>query len=310
MKTKLRVGTDCSGIDAPIEALKQMKIPFHHVFSSEIDPFCIKSIKANYSPDIIFGDPDGMFPNGDITKRKIEDIPDIDLYICGFPCQTFSTIGKRSGLKQKKGRIFFTCVEVIEYKQPTYFILENVKGLLSDNSGKTWDKILDELEYLQDEYKYDIFYNILNTKDYGIPQNRERLFIIGVKQTVNKKINFMFPKHLKMKNIKDFIDWDNDIPEKTVIGKKYPKNYLIIDLGFIKYNKFSNSDKWSPCLTTAGNLYILPLKRRMSILEYFLLQGFNPNFKVVVPSRQMIKQIGNSMSVNILKVLFKQLKLN
>jgi site-specific DNA-cytosine methylase len=72
----LRVGTDCSGIEAPIQAFRQLKIPFKHVFSSEIDKYCIKSIKANYNPEIIFGDPDGPYPEGDITQRNINDVPD------------------------------------------------------------------------------------------------------------------------------------------------------------------------------------------------------------------------------------------
>ena len=96
---KIKVGTDCSGIEAPIEALRQMGIKFIHEFSSEIDKYCIQSIKANYNPKILFGDPDGYFPNGDITKRDIKDIPDIDLYVCGFPCQPFSQAGRREGLE-------------------------------------------------------------------------------------------------------------------------------------------------------------------------------------------------------------------
>ena len=77
----LRVGTDCSGIEAPIEALRQLDIPYEHKFSSEIDKYCIKSIKANYEPEIIFGDPEGSFKNGDIRERNINDVPDIDLYV-------------------------------------------------------------------------------------------------------------------------------------------------------------------------------------------------------------------------------------
>ena len=94
----LRVGTDCSGIEAPIMALKQLKIPFYHEFSSEIDKHCIASIKANYKPKIIFGD---------IKKRKIKDVPDIDLYVCGFPCQPFSMAGERNGIEDSRGTIFY-----------------------------------------------------------------------------------------------------------------------------------------------------------------------------------------------------------
>lgn len=95
----LRVGTDCSGIEAPIQALMQMNIPFKHVFSSDIDKYCIQSIKANYNPEIIFGDKDGSFKEGDITKRDINNVPDIDLYVCGFPCQPFSITGEKKVLQ-------------------------------------------------------------------------------------------------------------------------------------------------------------------------------------------------------------------
>lgn len=112
----LRVGTDCSGIEAPIMALTQLTVPFVHEFSSEIDKHCIASIRANYDPKIIFGD---------MTKRKLKDI---DLYVCGFPCQPFSDAGKRQGVKDPRGTIFWECLRVIRYKKPTFFILENVKG--------------------------------------------------------------------------------------------------------------------------------------------------------------------------------------
>jgi DNA (cytosine-5)-methyltransferase 1 len=183
----LRVGTDCSGIEAPIQALIQMNIPFKHVFCSDIDKYCIQSIKANYNPEIIFGDKDGDFPEGDITKRDINDVPDIDLYICGFPCQPFSMAGERKGFNDKRGNVFFNCLELIERKQPKYFILENVKGLISHDKKNTWKVICDELLKLE-KYGYIVKWKILNTKDYGIPQNRERIFIVGNKE------DFEWPK--------------------------------------------------------------------------------------------------------------------
>ena len=174
----LRVGTDCSVIEAPIQALIQLEIPFKHVFSSEIDKYCIQSIKANYNPEILFGDKEGPFPEGDITKRNIEDVPDIDLYICGFPCQPFSTSGKRKGLEDKRGNVFWSCLEVIKARKPKYFIFENVRGILSHDKGNTWKVILKELNNLN-IYGYTISWETLNTKDFGIPHNRPRVYIVG-----------------------------------------------------------------------------------------------------------------------------------
>jgi DNA (cytosine-5)-methyltransferase 1 len=161
LKNVLRVGTDCSGIEAPIQALIQAKIPFEHVFSSEINKFCIESIKANCKPEILFND---MF------TRDISLVPDIDLYVCGFPCQPFSVAGKRKGMDdEKRGTVFDCCLEVIQTKQPSFFLLENVKGLLSTNEGQDFEYVISSLKKLP----YNVDWKVLNTRDYGIPEIRE-----------------------------------------------------------------------------------------------------------------------------------------
>jgi DNA (cytosine-5)-methyltransferase 1 len=301
----LRVGTDCSGIEAPIQALLQLNIPHKHIFSSEIDKFCIKSIKANYNPEIIFGDKDGPYPEGDITKRNLKDIPDIDLYVCGFPCQPFSMAGKRGGFDDNRGNVFFSCINVIEYKQPTYFILENVKGILSHDKGNTWKIILNELEKLK-KYNYNIYWKILNTKDYGIPQNRERIFIIGT------KYNFEWPEKQPMDKLENYIDYE----DKTIFNNnrlffnKIPKYSLFVDLNFIKYNKYLNSNLFSPCLNTGNGLWNVKLNRYANIKEYLKLQGFDVTFNYVISKTQIKKQIGNSISINVLKIIFKNMLKN
>jgi|LakMenEpi03Aug12_release.lakeMendotaPanAssembly.Ray.scaffolds.fasta_scaffold271653_2 DNA (cytosine-5)-methyltransferase 1 len=298
----LRVGTDCSGIEAPIQALLQLNIPHKHIFSSEIDKFCIKSIKANYNPEIIFGDKDGPYPEGDITKRNLKDIPDIDLYVCGFPCQPFSMAGKRGGFDDNRGNVFFSCINVIEYKQPTYFILENVKGILSHDKGNTWKIILNELEKLK-KYNYNIYWKILNTKDYGIPQNRERIFIIGT------KYNFEWPEKQPMDKLENYIDYE----DKTIFNNnrlffnKIPKYSLFVDLNFIKYNKYLNSNLFSPCLNTGNGLWNVKLNRYANIKEYLKLQGFDVTFNYVISKTQIKKQIGNSISINVLKAIIFQI---
>jgi DNA (cytosine-5)-methyltransferase 1 len=134
-------------------------------------------IPSNYDPEILYGDPNGPYPDGDIRNRNPKTIPDIDLYVCGFPCQPFSIAGPQKGFGHKSGNVFFSCLEVIKEKQPKYFILENVRGLIHHQKGSTWQIITDELEKLS-KIGYEVKYKILNTKDYGIPQNRERIFIV------------------------------------------------------------------------------------------------------------------------------------
>lgn len=298
----LRVGTDCSGIEAPIEALKQMNIPYKHIFSSEIDKYCIKSIKANYEPEIIFGDPDGPFKNGDIRERNIKDVPNIDLYICGFPCQPFSIAGERKGLEDKRGNVFFSCLEVIKVKQPKYFILENVKGLKTHDKGRTWETIWNSLIDLKEikELGYHIDWKILNTRDYGIPQNRERIFIIGSKE---KKITW--PKKLEMDDLKNYIDWSDDTTYISKTIQKYKdsinKNAIFINTDFLKYTNFPDSHLFCPCIGSQTTLYNIYLNRYANEKEYLMLQGFNKDFKKCISTSQLKKKIGNSMSVNVLK---------
>ena len=303
----LRVGTDCSGIEAPIQALIQLKIPFKHIFSSEIDKYCIQSIKANYNPEIIFGDKDGPFPEGDITKRNIKDVPDIDLYVCGFPCQPFSTAGERKGFDDKRGNVFFSCLELIKIKQPKYFILENVKGLKSHDKGNTWKIIWNSLLELE-KYGYIVKWKILNTKDYGIPQNRERVFIVGCKDK-----DFEFPEKKEMNNLKNYIDNEdniinvirNDVIKSNMLNK-IPIDSVFVDFSFKKHN-YPNSNIYSPCINADSRLWCVYKNRYANINERLSLQGFDKNFKQVVSNSQLKKQIGNSMSINVLKCLFEKI---
>lgn len=302
----LHIGTDCSGIEAPIQALIQLNIQHKHMFSSEIDKFCIQSIKANYNPMIIFGDKDGPYPEGDITKRNLSDIPDIDLYVCGFPCQPFSMAGKRGGFDDNRGNVFFSCIDVIEHKQPTYFILENVKGILSHDKGNTWKIILNELEKLK-KYNYNIYYKVLNTKDYGIPQNRERVFIIGT------KYDFEWPEKQPMEKLENYIDYNDNIDNKFIPSrlKIYKNNInndgIFINLDFLKYTSFPSSNKYCPCISRCSNLWNIRLKRHANIKEHLKLQGFDTNFIINVSKTQLKKQIGNSISVNVLKNIYLKL---
>lgn len=135
------------------------------VFASEIDKYARITYEANH----------GHVPAGDITKIHAADIPDHDLLMAGFPCQAFSVAGKRLGFEDTRGTLFFEIARILKHKQPAMFLLENVKGLKSHDQGRTLQTILDTLEGLG----YQVHWKILNAKDYGVPQNRERIFFVG-----------------------------------------------------------------------------------------------------------------------------------
>lgn len=135
------------------------------VFASEIDKYAQQTYEANF----------GEKPHGDITQISADDIPDHDILTAGFPCQAFSVAGHRKGFEDTRGTLFFEIARILKAKKPQWFILENVKGLLSHNAGETFKVIIQTLEQLG----YALDWRVLNSKDYGVPQNRERIFIIG-----------------------------------------------------------------------------------------------------------------------------------
>lgn len=293
----LSIGTDCSGMDAPIQALLNLKVPFTHVFSCDNDPWCKQTILANFCPQKYFDD---------ITSRNIRNVPYVDLYVCGFPCQPFSSAGHRMGAHDIRGSIVAYCIEYIRTKRPKYFVLENVKGLLSIHGGQLFKLILSELSSIRG---YTIAYKVLNTNDFGIPQNRERVFIIGSRVS---SVDFtQVQKYRKKpKKLLSFVDHTDTISERTRRSPSFasmltnvPSNSLFINIGF-RQNKYSQSGVICPCITS-GNLWCVPYRRKANVVEYLKLQGFPRSFKQVVSDTQMKKQIGNSISVNVLEAIFK-----
>lgn len=289
----IKIGTDCSGIEAPIQALTQMGIKFKHLFSSEINKFARKSILANYSPDVLYED---------MTKPR--ELPKLDIYVCGFPCQPFSLAGKRLGSSDPRSNIFLHCVQTIVKCCPSLFILENVPGIMSCNSGEYFKSIRISLSQLTD---YNIDYQILNTKDYGIPQNRKRLFIIGTLKPL-KKIGV--PERVVCPDIDSYID--KTCTEQVEYCESYKKReHLFRDCSFVNIGLIypgSNSPVnplLCPTLNT-NRIWCHAMRRKATNGECLSLQGFPTNFKQVVSDTQMARQIGNSMSVNVLIAIFKQ----
>jgi DNA (cytosine-5)-methyltransferase 1 len=293
----VRIGTDCSGMDAPIEAMIQLQIPFIHVFSSDIDKYCRQTIRANSNPPLIFQD---------LAVRDHAKLPDIDWYICGFPCQAFSIAGKQRGFSDDRGNIIFDCVATIMHKRPKVFILENVKNLLSHDSGRTFKIIMKMLLKLPGYY---ISWKVLNTRKYGLPQNRERVYIVGIRDLQTK---FYFPAEISLeKSLFDIIDFSNVAyrqppPAAKLMISNVPNNSIFIDLCF-KHNTNPNSGTFSSCLAATSKFWCVPLSRHATISELMCLQGFRAQFRQVVSDSQLRHQLGNTMSVNVLKHLFQSI---
>lgn len=282
----ISIGTDCSGIEAPLQALNDLGIKYIHKFSSEKDKFARKSLLANYNPDILYED-----------MTIVRDLPQVDIYICGFPCQPFSLAGKLLGIDDERC-IFDHVIIAIKKCNPKIFILENVSNIVNNSY---FDYIKSELGKLE----YNLSYEIVNTKNYGIPQNRKRLYIIGSK--VGK---FNMPIGYSCEDIINFIDFsDEDYEEYPPhILKKYEqiKDGIFVNVGMIRNSKYKVNVDFSSCLTANSNLYNIFMHRKANIKEHLMLQGFNSNFKQVVSDTQMKKQIGNSMSVNVIKVILEE----
>ena len=164
--------------------------------------------------------------------------------------------------------------------------------LVTLNNGSYFNEIL---KRLNDINKYSIHYKVINSKELGIPQSRDRLYIIGVLNEY-KKCDYTFPESVPMLNINDFVDKFNNVPDAAVF----------IDTGFRNAN-FPNSDKWAPCITAQPNMWCVPMERKASVKEYFELQGFNTEDKNITLSDHRMKiLIGNSMTVNVIEEILKK----
>ena len=315
LPTELSVGTDCSGIEAPIHALELLGIKVNHKFSSDIDKFVISSIKANYNPEIIYDN---------IMTRNHNTLPHVDLYVAGFPCQAFSSLGKRAGFTDvKKGLIFFDCLNTIKAVKPKIFMLENVVALKWHDKHKTFKTIMDHLNNLVD---YNIYVDIYNTLDYGLPHSRNRIYFIGLhKKYFNNGFKKPDPIVLPI-SITDIIETNYTQKTKLTQHKLDLLDNLIksgkidtldnpwcINLNVSTIDRAQQKKNIASCLIATATKYYSPLQRELIPREMLRLQGFSDKFKIVVTNRQMVKQTGNSMSTNVIcfiyEAIFKQLKL-
>lgn len=267
--------------------------------------------------------------HGDLTKIDPKKLPDFEMMIAGFPCQTFSVIGQRKGMGDERGQIIFSLIKIMLAKNLKYFILENVKGLTNHDNGNSFKVILQELE----KAGYKVFYQVLNSVDYGVPQMRERIYFVGIrKDLVPDDFQFYFPERQPRVDVKDYLidTKELEFDEKKVayetflkyLDNKYNKgqydikeileqDYLVIDTRQSDLRIYRNK---VPTLRTGrhGILYVRDGKfRKLSGYESLLLQGFPKELakKVdeVIEEIHLLKQTGNAMTVNAIEAIAKEL---
>lgn len=287
---------------------------FNIIWANDFDKYACETYKANVGNNIVCGD---------IRKEKI-NIPNHDILIAGFPCQPFSTLGKLEGFDdEERGTLFFEIKEILSKYKTKVVVLENVKNILNHDKGKTFARIMNELKSIG----YTCFYHVFNSADYGVPQRRNRCYIVGFLNEYFYSPNFDFPEPIKL-NVTTQDLLDEEVASKYFLSKKISKtilgsgtkNYIVkptIDLPISKtltatmckmhrasqdnyvtdetnYEKFCDK-KEKVCL------------RKLTPNECRKLQGFPDDWKQVVSDSQAYKQFGNAVTVNVSYSLAKSL---
>lgn len=270
----------------------------HCVFSSEIDENACKTYETNF----------GDHPSGDITKIDSKDIPDFDILLAGFPCQSFSIIGKKEGfLNETSGTLFFEIERILKAKRPPAFLLENVKNLRSHDNGNTFKTMLSHLEALG----YHVHAKVLNALDFGVPQKRERIIIVGFVDDVD----FAFPDPVPVESRTPLSDiLEQDVDKKYFVkdsirrsrlerlkNKDYPKPYISHEnmAGSITPHPYSSALRAG----ASANYILINDERRPTEREMLRIQGFPDSFKVNLPYSVIKHQCGNSVAVPVIQAV-------
>lgn len=292
------------------------------VFSSEINKGAIDMYMANFGDDSFC----------DITKKNASELPDFDILCGGFPCQAFSSAGKKAGFNDTRGTLFFDILRILKEKKPQAFVLENVKNLEKHDSGNTFKVILNSLTDLG----YTVSYKVLAANDFGVPQNRERIIIVGLLN--GKSFNFDNLQTTKITSMADFLDPMGDYLDMsayTLLDNpiRQPKSNLIFS-GYLNKNRRQvgvreNTDHLSrvhkqpnriyscegvhPTLSaqeSSGRYYIsTPMGvRRLSLNECYRFMGYPENFKKIGSKTSLYRCIGNSVCVPMISEVAKELK--
>jgi DNA (cytosine-5)-methyltransferase 1 len=249
------------------------------------------------------------FPNhknyGDITAINAEELPDFDLLVGGFPCQAFSIAGKRGGFEDTRGTMFFELARILKAKQPRLFVFENVKGLLSHDGGKSFSTIIQTL----DELGYDCQWQVLNSKNHGVPQNRERVFIIGHLRGTSRPEVFPFGESNGLNNGE--APQGNDLAYCLQAGNDKHRGSYVVDDSF-KSRPPRVYKETAPTVRNYGGggglmPIVMPAIRRLTPTECERLQGFPDGWTEGVSDTQRYKTLGNAVTVNVIQDIFEKI---
>lgn len=281
-----------------------IRIPFDElgytcVFSSEWDVAACDTYEANF----------GERPNGDITQIKEQDIPQHDLLLAGFPCQAFSIMGKMQGFADTRGTMFFEIERILSYHKPSVILLENVKQLTSHDEGRTFSVILEKLY----ELGYYVKWKVLNAMNFGLPQKRERVIIVGfLNQEDAKAFNFNFDKIPY--NLSEIIEPD-EAADKSLFASDHilqkrierTKGKTIFYPSIWHENKSGNISilDYACALRTGASYNYLLVNgyRRPTSRELLRFQGFPDSYKIVVSHQEIRRQTGNSVAVPMIRAV-------
>ncbi|MBL0725511.1 MAG: DNA cytosine methyltransferase [Alphaproteobacteria bacterium] len=274
------------------------------VFSSEWDKYAQMTYEANFNHK----------PAGDITQINEKDIPNFDILLAGFPCQPFSMAGLKKGFKDTRGTLFFHIAKIIDYHKPKIVFLENVKALKNHNKGNTFRTIENTLQNLG----YNIHTKIINARDFGVPQNRERIYIVGFLEN----LDFDFPQS-KNVDVKVGDILENSVEDKYTISDKLwaghqrrKEEHKRKGNGF-GYSLFNHNSPYTSTISARyykdGSEILIEQEgknpRKLTPREASRLQGFSDNFIIPVSNNQTYKQFGNSVSVPVIKAIANQINI-
>lgn len=311
-ENKIRVFEAFAGYGGASFGLKKAQIEHVTIGYSENDKYASQIFELNHP---------GIKNYGDITKINPKDLPDFDLFTGGFPCQPFSSAGLGKGELDIRGTLFYDIIRICSEKQPKHILLENVKGLITQRHSETFNKVLTELKRIG----YDVQWRLLNSKDFGVPQNRERVWIYGKYGKLPRGFELTPPKIELKKSFKDFLDKK---PESHLYKSKKQVDRLIeihkVDfdvsesLCFDIYNKKIRHDGISITITEPhhNSLRVVEkpingnyMVRKLSVTEHYRLMGFKDGeFNFGNHSYQQIcKRAGNGWDVNLVSLLFNNI---